>query len=354
MKSSRHTYMDVLRILAIYLVLLNHLPANRIYMRESGMAEVAALAFAVFVKINVPTFAMISGALLLGKEENVRTLWSKRIARFLLVIPVFSMLLYICFWRLRHRAFNLTELFYGIFEGNLKDFTSYWFLYAYLGFLLVLPFLRHIAKAMTKGEFILLLSLNLLLTAGFPLLNFGLQHFDLQPIVLSKSINTSLATAVLLFYPLIGYYLDKKIDVSQISQDKWIKLLAACVTGSAITAAVAYTSGKESGFHEQYIALFNVINVITIFLVSKRFFNTGFNEKHPKIVRLLSVIAPLVFGVYLLDPCFKLLVYEPLKAATWHTLHPFGFSILCATLSFACCAAITYLLRLIPFFQKML
>lgn len=147
----RKPYYDILRVTAIQLVLINHLPIYRLFMSESGMAEAGSLIISVITRINVPLFAMISGALLLGREESYGDIWKKRMKNMLLVTVGCSALLYLAFGLLRDRDLSLDTFLYGLLAGNLKDFDSYWFLYAYIGFLLFLPFYRHIAQQMTKG-----------------------------------------------------------------------------------------------------------------------------------------------------------------------------------------------------------
>lgn len=80
---------DILRILAIYLVAFNH-TGDRGYMLFANSAGSALyfpyMAFSVLCKIAVPIFFMISGALLLPKEESFKQLFQKRVLRMAVVL----------------------------------------------------------------------------------------------------------------------------------------------------------------------------------------------------------------------------------------------------------------------------
>ena len=73
MSQTRKAYLDALRILAIFLVLFNHTGVNgyALYMVRRGAALFPFYLFnAILIKVAVPLFLMVSGALLLEKEES--------------------------------------------------------------------------------------------------------------------------------------------------------------------------------------------------------------------------------------------------------------------------------------------
>ncbi len=338
----RKPYYDILRVTAILLVLINHLPIYRLYMYESGMAETGCLLISVITRINVPLFAMLSGALLLGREESYSEIWKKRMKNMLLVTVGCSALLYLAFGLLRDRELSLDTFLYGALAGNLKDFDSYWFLYAYIGFLLFLPLYRHIAQRMTKGDFCLLLGVHATLSTVLPLINLLLKSMDMRALETSSNISTTLATTPLVFYPLIGYYVDKKIDVMAIGRKGWIALTSAAALGIAITATAVYAEGKAWGFAQHLLNMFTFIIVMTFFLGIKRLYRQSGDSTPTLFVRIMTTLSPLCFGVYLLDPVLKLAFYEPLKSALRPAIGYAGFSLVMCLVSFICCSAATW------------
>lgn len=97
--------------------------------------------------------------------------------------------------------FSLREVFKMIYRG---DIGSYWFLYAYISLLLILPFIREMKKVLTKANVFYLFLLRIILKAILPMLLF---------VALGHSMGTLLNVFLVedsIFYFLIGYSLDKE------------------------------------------------------------------------------------------------------------------------------------------------
>ena len=87
MGGKRKLHLDFLRILAAFLVLVHHSELMELLDRtQAGLGGIFVLScMTSFVFVNVPLFYMISGALLLSREESDRELYGRRIPRFLLL-----------------------------------------------------------------------------------------------------------------------------------------------------------------------------------------------------------------------------------------------------------------------------
>lgn len=92
MKKKYH--LEVIRILAILMVMYNHSAAFMSFSNQSGVEYAISFLFSMVCKGAVPLFFMVSGALLLGKNESGKDLFQKRILRMILVIVIFSFLYY--------------------------------------------------------------------------------------------------------------------------------------------------------------------------------------------------------------------------------------------------------------------
>ena len=117
-KPIRFLHVDILRILAIFLVVFNH-TAERGYTLFANSTDsflyFPYMMFSVFCKIAVPIFFMISGALLLPKDESLKQLFTKRIFRMAIVLLLISVPFY--FWL--HRAEGIDILnFLTYIYGN--------------------------------------------------------------------------------------------------------------------------------------------------------------------------------------------------------------------------------------------
>ena len=86
-------YIEVLRCIAIFFVIFNHTEEYGFDLyKETAetLPYIIYLTISILCKAAVPIFFMISGAMLLGKEESIKTLYKKRVLRFLMVIIVVS------------------------------------------------------------------------------------------------------------------------------------------------------------------------------------------------------------------------------------------------------------------------
>ncbi len=164
-KSKHKVYLDLLRILAIYLVLFSHtgLIGNKLYTTASNKAlQILYAMFDCFRTINNPLLFMISGALLLGKNENLDVIWRKRVLRFMVCLLLFSYVQAIWNYYCSPNVdeFNPWNIFKKLLSGPIRS--QYWYLYSYISFLVMLPFLRNIAQQMNDVQFKYLLALTLI------------------------------------------------------------------------------------------------------------------------------------------------------------------------------------------------
>jgi surface polysaccharide O-acyltransferase-like enzyme len=137
-------WVDFVRFIAAFLVVLAHIEG------WNGEPSWASTLYYTITRVGVPFFFLISGYLLLSKEEDVWTFLKKRASR--LIIPFLA---WSIFYDLIHaRPFEESGV---TLEGILKMFIRIlrgargghlWFLYSLLGLYLLTPILRvFVAKA---------------------------------------------------------------------------------------------------------------------------------------------------------------------------------------------------------------
>lgn len=127
----RKIYLDILRIIAIFLVIFNHTGTQGFFLFSVTPVTVeywVYLSMSIFCKIAVPLFFMISGALLIGKDDTFRILrW--RISRFILVILGASFFWYVILVRNHIEPFSIYSFFRRVYSNDV--IVPYWFLYSY-------------------------------------------------------------------------------------------------------------------------------------------------------------------------------------------------------------------------------
>lgn len=93
---------------------------------------------------------MIEGALLLGKEESIRDVYTKRVFRYIVILVVVSFLYWL--WQFHY---NISVATFRVFWKNLYSHhmsTQLWYLYSYFGLLIMLPLLRRLAGVLKKND----------------------------------------------------------------------------------------------------------------------------------------------------------------------------------------------------------
>ena len=70
-QNHKKIYFELMRILACGLVIFNHLKGYSLYSMSNGIKQFIYMCLTMITRVNVPLFFMISGALLLKKDENI-------------------------------------------------------------------------------------------------------------------------------------------------------------------------------------------------------------------------------------------------------------------------------------------
>lgn len=143
-------YIEIVRLVAILLVLYCHTSVNGLLYFQQGKGnrsnQLAIFIYPVAAGC-VQLFFMISGALLLRKTESIGTVLRKRFFRFLSVTLVVVLVYYL----LDGENLSVKGYFNALYSGG--SLTQHWFLYAYLSFLLILPFLQRLVAAISEDRF---------------------------------------------------------------------------------------------------------------------------------------------------------------------------------------------------------
>lgn len=199
----RQPHYDLLRILAILCVIYNHTNERGYYLYafpSSLILHDFYIAFAALIAVAVPIFFMISGALLLPKQESLKELYQRRVSRILIIILLFSVLQYgVKLWE-GTAPLSVNYLLVHILGDSMIP--PYWYLYTYLAYLLILPFLRKLVNAMEKRDYHYLFVLLLVVEGLLPV---GLYFLGIS------SVNSFFVLPMLnriVVYPLLGYYME--------------------------------------------------------------------------------------------------------------------------------------------------
>ena len=300
-QSKRRTvYLDFIRIIAIYMVLFTHTGTNGFVLflvKQTSYFYPFYLFNGILIKSAVPLFFMVSGALLLGKKESNSQL-IKRFFKFFCVLIVASIVSYFYqHFRLGKTNFSIKDFLTIFYTKRIT--AAMWYLYAYLAYILMLPFLRCLAKNMDRRGFEWLFLMYGLISI-LPMLEF----------IFSKGVYkhspdfSFFINCNYLFYPLMGYYIEHRLQSADFTRRRIFLMITASIL--SITVCSVMTHWKctimDHWTERTCQTFFNSLIFIpscTIFSCLKLFF-----EKHPpneKTESLICTVGSSTFGLYLIE-----------------------------------------------------
>lgn len=166
---SRNANLDLLRILSAYLVIICHTIWFIRLDEISTSARHGVFLLQAFSKIAVPVYFMITGCTLLTKSDSIRRTL-QRVLRIGCVLVIFSIVQELLPLRdpATLLAFRLPSFLESIYRKPAID--AYWYLYAYIAILLMMPLLQKLVKSMSKSDFAYFFAISFLVFGVWPVL----------------------------------------------------------------------------------------------------------------------------------------------------------------------------------------
>jgi len=294
--NKRFAYMDVIRIIAVFLVIVNH--TNSAVFQASSPDTLTwwlSIVWYYCSKIGVPLFVMVSGACLLPKVDTYKKAF-QRMLRIGIVLVLFSYVYFIVYV-LQHYGgikdvLNLAGFFKIIWQTPITD--SYWYLYFYIGLMLMLPWLQRLARTMKKQDMLYFILLSFGLGAVWPLLT----HYA-PALSMSNYFNTPLfAIYIGIFFT--GHYMQKHIENP--SKVLCTVVIIISLAASALLTYREYLAVSGTGvywFMDERTApsIFIILCAAAVMLLLKAVVQTP--EKQMK--SHLQTLGGCAFGIYLIQ-----------------------------------------------------
>lgn len=324
--------LELVRMVSFILVIAIHVSNYfcRAYGEITQGEYLFSLAIDTAARLSVPCFFMISGALLLGRDEPIRK-HIHRIVRFIIALVVWSAVYY--FWNIYYMgsSFDLKEILYVPAEAHL------WYLYAMIPIYLVLPFFQLMCRNMSLK----LEKVFLIVTTGAVLFNYvlwlmgGEAYYDL-PLIGDR---------IYAWYVFAGYYLYKYRRHIRISQRA---LVIICVLSMAATFGITWGVTAVTGNHYEdaltYISPFVAASAVCFFLFMLRLGNAHVRPGE-RVRKVIDLFCGCSFGIYLIHILFLdnyKKYMEPWDLSAWIAVP--GLIVVIALVSFAC----VWVIRKIP------
>ena len=305
-------YLDVLKLLAIFMVLWNHtgIKGFSLYTEITDAPwHLPLMAFSVFIKIAVPLFFMTSGALLLGRQESYGQIFGTRVLRFAAILLIAS---FVTYWLYEKTTpFSWADFFSRFYSNDIH--TPYWYLYSYIAYLLMLPLLRRMAASMEQKDYLWLLAAHLIMS-GIAALDFALFH--------GERYHTSHFAFYIdysyVVYSLFGYYIARVVDRKDLTGDGlmvWVILSVAAIGFTCVLteSRSRYLGGWSESDSQKFFSSFIAIPTITVFYAARLLYDGRRMSERRR--RTLYVLGACTFGTYLFEKTWRftcLSVYDAL------------------------------------------
>lgn len=350
---------ELMRILAAFFVIFNHTGTTAFFLFPfydvHTVSYWGCLFLSVFCKFSVPLFFMISGALLLDREEEaVKMGGVRRAFHIFLILLVWSFFYYLNAVMTGKETFVIKHF---LSQFYAKDWNfSYWFLYAYLAFLVSLPLLRRFAHSLINRDYRYLFFLYVVFIMVIPSVQYLLfqgKH------VLNGNVSIGWLAANIVMYPLAGYVLRHRMksywDGKRILR-LWILnivtiLLSAYLTYYKAKITGVCNEGSSQAFHNTFV----LINAACIFVTCQYWQETS--RFLQKIGNSVMSIGGCTFGIYLMH--LFIMRRPEIRALSWKLFHetisapPILYGFLYCALVFFIGYIATWIFKKIPWLRHL-
>lgn len=213
MAKKKRLYLELIRALAIFFVIFNHTGTKGFFLFSTNPGSIlypVYIFMSIACKPAVPLFWMVSGSLLLPKEESIRYVYRHRVLRMVTVLVLFS------FFHYMFTIFKGLDTFdFAFFLTTLYTdchATAFWFLYRYIGMMMMLPFLQKLVKSMTKHQFLYLFMLIFVIKGIIPIIQYLVSTIPAvqaategNALIMSRHLTSNLFSEDVLYF-IGGYY----------------------------------------------------------------------------------------------------------------------------------------------------
>lgn len=336
---AKKSWYDSLRVIATLGVICIHVSSE--YQPESGTITNYSFwvgnIFDSLSRFSVPVFVMLSGALLLPKQDSICVFWKKRILR-LLVPFLFWSSVYILksFWdgyqdgvRLSLGGY-LQEIFLQMRDGSSLHF---WYIYMIFGVYLFVPIIGKWVRGSSPKEHLYFLGI------------WALTIILSQPVLeaLKPDIELSYFSGFL-GYLVLGYFLDQRhFENKRLQRNIALSLIGVGLISTILgTYLIHYDTGKyESTFYECLSPNILLYSSGVFLFVKNR--TISFSP----LVKVRDFISKYSYGVFLVH----VLVFFKLQdfGITWNFVDPVIGIPLTVTICFAISLFIVFIINKLPF-----
>lgn len=339
--NKRYLWADVIRVTAIFLVVFVH---NLFFLPQNTVGTMWMWIPYLYAQLGVPLFVMVSGALLLGRNDSLISFFQRRI-RAVLFPWVFWIGVYVfidLFFYQKHSGAWAQWLRY-IYE---MFFSRFWFLPMIFGLYLITPILKSLLHEASKTLLIYALSLWYFTFALLPAL------YKASGIYLS--LDSSLLRQVMQYSGLyvLGFLLTKKFYFPKMLRF-WVILFLSSIGATYFSVFMTSFTLAEQQTDPFFYRIFSptmIPGVVAVFMILYLLANRWEKTVSEKMRSILKAMSLAALGIYLVHEIVQVSVgrFLPGVDVFLHSITPLIASPLRAVLVFLISFAVIFILRKIP------
>lgn len=335
-------FIEFLRILSSFLVIVNHSNSDVFQTRVPGPVWFASLTYFYVCRIAVPVFVIIAGYLMLNRQYSYRKT-ATLILRVLSCLVLFSGVYYI-YYRYLEVVPGINPKFFFQWITREPITNAYWYLYMYLGLLVMLPFLQKMVSAMERRDF----HVFFLISGGYYAVLPIIQHY-VPNLTVSKYFDISLYEGYICLL-LVGCYLRRYCTISRKQSHIALGVFCLITAGNVLLSYWEYCRNDGIGY-----IFYGDNSLLPLLLASIAAFCAAQGISFgPKASAWICSLGSLTFGIYLLADLFLYLL-QPIYDALILGGYPILFDVVIYELAvFFAGAACTWLLKKLPVLRKIL
>lgn len=345
---NKKLYLELMRIVACFFVIVNHTMSYVFWDYVPGGKTWCVSVFSFFLsKFSVPVFLMISGVVLLGKEDNCKKTMN-RIKKTIIILVCASIIYYIYDCASTQAKFSIVEFVKKVVEGPLSN--CLWYLYMYTGILLILPALQKMTKNMKKMDYTYLLASGFFVLSICPVIAHWVNGNGVSNLISDSMLSVYVLMVIL------GYYLENYFEVDS-KIIKW--MLIIILSETCINVGLTYiewrrlsengtlTSPNDYLFYSDKEYINVLVLSVCVYILFKYAYLKYESKLGEKLKNGISYLGSLTLGTYVMGD-FWIKIFLPIYYKGCSVVHPVVSMVIVEIMVFITGMIITAVLKKIP------
>lgn len=296
----RIIYMDLLRVISIFAVVVLHVAAVQWSRIDVNLKEWQILnVYNSSVRWCVPVIFMISGAFLLNPQKKIKLaeIYCKYISRLVIALIITGISYIIFLGVLEGKKIDIQFIINGIKEvikGNVRY--HLWFIYVIIGLYIITPILRTYIKGASKRDIEYFLVIGAIFSIVGPFLMNYYPFSSFFTIITRKNISFGIHY---IFYYVSGYYFTSNNFKTSTKVIFYVMAIVSWVFTIFGTSIASRSIGKGYIIFFDYLTPNVMFMSFGIFIVFKEYISkVKYSNSFKKVVSLLSNLSFLIYLIH--------------------------------------------------------